>query len=99
MQQAASLTDLADKPLIVLTAGRGHDAEWMAAQDKLATLSTNSLHRSRRRHPRIACARRNRRRRSQPGNSRRRRGGTDLPDRSPRAEVVSGTDDHAPSAR
>ena len=40
--QAASLVDLADKPLIVLTAGREHDAAWLAAQDKLATLSTNS---------------------------------------------------------
>jgi hypothetical protein len=28
-----------------LTAGQGHDAQWMAAQDKLATLSTNSEHR------------------------------------------------------
>jgi hypothetical protein len=45
MQQAASLVDFAAKPLIVVTAGRGHDAEWMAAQDKLATLSTNSEHR------------------------------------------------------
>jgi hypothetical protein len=36
---------LADKPLIVLTAGREHDAAWLAAQDKLATLSTNSRHR------------------------------------------------------
>jgi triacylglycerol esterase/lipase EstA (alpha/beta hydrolase family) len=35
----------AAEPLIVLTASRGHDAEWMAAQDKLATLSTNSEHR------------------------------------------------------
>ena len=43
--QAASLVDLADKPLIVLTAGREHDAAWLAAQDKLATLSTNSRHR------------------------------------------------------
>ena len=43
--QAASLVDFADKPLIVLTAGREHDAAWLAAQDKLATLSTNSRHR------------------------------------------------------
>jgi pimeloyl-ACP methyl ester carboxylesterase len=32
------------KPLIVVTAGREHDAAWMAAPDKLATLSTNSRH-------------------------------------------------------
>ena len=41
----ATLADFANKPLIVITAGRGHDAEWMVAQDKLATLSTNSRHR------------------------------------------------------
>jgi hypothetical protein len=45
MQQAASLADFGNKPLIVITAGRGHDAEWTLAQDKLATLSTNSRHR------------------------------------------------------
>jgi pimeloyl-ACP methyl ester carboxylesterase len=43
--QAASLGDFADKPLIVLTAGSGSDAEWNAAQDDLASLSTNSAHR------------------------------------------------------
>jgi hypothetical protein len=36
---------LADKPLIVLTAGSGHDAAWSTAQDHLARLSTNSVHR------------------------------------------------------
>ena len=35
----------ADKPLIVLTAGSGHDAAWAAAQDRMARLSTNSVHR------------------------------------------------------
>jgi pimeloyl-ACP methyl ester carboxylesterase len=44
-EQAATLRDLADKPLIVLTAGSGHDAAWSAAQNRLATLSTNSVHR------------------------------------------------------
>jgi pimeloyl-ACP methyl ester carboxylesterase len=43
--EAASLTDLGDKPLVVLTAGDGNDAAWMAAQNKTATLSTNSVHR------------------------------------------------------
>jgi pimeloyl-ACP methyl ester carboxylesterase len=43
--QAASLRDFANKPLFVLTAGSGSDAEWMAAQDDLASLSTNSAHR------------------------------------------------------
>jgi hypothetical protein len=43
--QAAALTDFADKPLVVLTAGSGHDAAETAAQNRLATLSTNSVHR------------------------------------------------------
>jgi hypothetical protein len=43
--QAASLGDFADKPLVVLTAGSGHDAAWSAAQNDLARLSTNSVHR------------------------------------------------------
>jgi pimeloyl-ACP methyl ester carboxylesterase len=45
MQQAAWLDDFADKPLVVLTAGSGHDAASSAAQNDLATLSTNSVHR------------------------------------------------------
>jgi pimeloyl-ACP methyl ester carboxylesterase len=44
-QQAAALTDLQGKPLIVLTADVGSDASWQASQNHLATLSTNSLHR------------------------------------------------------
>jgi pimeloyl-ACP methyl ester carboxylesterase len=44
-EQAAALGDFADKPLIVLTAGSGHDAAWSAAQNRMATLSTNSMHR------------------------------------------------------
>jgi pimeloyl-ACP methyl ester carboxylesterase len=44
-RQAAALTDLADKPLVVLTAGRGHDTTWFTAQNHLAALSTNSVHR------------------------------------------------------
>ncbi len=43
--EAASLTDFGDKPLVVLTAGAGSDAAWMAAQNKTVTLSTNSVHR------------------------------------------------------
>jgi pimeloyl-ACP methyl ester carboxylesterase len=45
VQQAASLTDFGDKPLIVLTAGSGNDAAWTAKQNHLATLSTDSVHR------------------------------------------------------
>jgi len=44
-EQAAALRDFADKPLIVLTAGSGHDAAWSAAQNRMPTLSTNSVHR------------------------------------------------------
>ncbi|WP_221934753.1 alpha/beta fold hydrolase [Georgenia yuyongxinii] len=44
MEQAASLGDFADKPLVVLTAGSGM-ADSSAAHDALATLSTNSAHR------------------------------------------------------
>jgi pimeloyl-ACP methyl ester carboxylesterase len=43
--EAASLEDFGDKPLAVLTAGIGSDAAWMATQEDLATLSTNSAHR------------------------------------------------------
>jgi len=45
MQQAASLTSLNGKPLIVLTADTGNAAGWQQKQDHMATLSTNSLHR------------------------------------------------------
>jgi pimeloyl-ACP methyl ester carboxylesterase len=44
-EQAAALRDFAAKPLIVLTAGSGHDVAWSVAQNRLATLSTNSVHR------------------------------------------------------
>jgi monoamine oxidase len=45
VERAASLRDFSDKPLVVLTAGKGSDAKWFAAQNHLATLSTNSVHR------------------------------------------------------
>lgn len=44
-QEAAALRDFADKPLVVLTAGIGHDGEESAEQEALATLSVNSVHR------------------------------------------------------
>lgn len=44
-EEAAALVDFADKPLVVLTAGVGSNPAWLAAQDHLATLSANSLHR------------------------------------------------------
>ena len=45
VQQAASLSNLDGKPLIVLTADTGNAADWQAAQQQMARLSTNSLHR------------------------------------------------------
>jgi hypothetical protein len=44
-QEAATLRNFADKPLVVLTAGIGSDATHLADQNHLATLSTNSAHR------------------------------------------------------
>ena len=44
-QQAASLTNLDGKPLVVVTADTGNAAGWEQAQDRMATLSTNSSHR------------------------------------------------------
>src|SRR5215207_8508409 len=45
MQQAAALTSLDGKPLVVVTADTGNAAGWEQKQDKMATLSTNSSHR------------------------------------------------------
>ena len=42
---ASMMTDLNGKPLIVVTADTNHDPAWLPAQQKLTTLSTNSLHR------------------------------------------------------
>jgi pimeloyl-ACP methyl ester carboxylesterase len=46
MQQAAALTSLDGKPLIVLTADTGNAADWGRKQEHMAGLSTNSLHRT-----------------------------------------------------
>ncbi|HEX8487180.1 MAG TPA: hypothetical protein VF642_01445, partial [Propionibacteriaceae bacterium] len=46
MRQASSLTSLDGKPLIVVTADLAqNDDQWAAKQDRLAGLSTHSLHR------------------------------------------------------
>jgi hypothetical protein len=45
-RQSQALTDFAARPLLVITAGKGQDVGWSAAQAKLATLSTNSAHRT-----------------------------------------------------
>jgi pimeloyl-ACP methyl ester carboxylesterase len=46
LTQARELTDLGAKPLAVITASEGQQAGWSAAQDRIATLSTNSVHRA-----------------------------------------------------
>lgn len=43
-KEAAALASFDDKPLFVLTAGVGSSQGWMPKQDKLAALSTNSVH-------------------------------------------------------
>jgi pimeloyl-ACP methyl ester carboxylesterase len=42
--QVKALTNLGGKPLFVLTADVGQQSGWFAAQDQLATLSTNTVH-------------------------------------------------------
>ena len=44
VDEAASLTDFGHKPLFVLTAGTGSAPGWMTKQNKLAALSSNSVH-------------------------------------------------------
>jgi pimeloyl-ACP methyl ester carboxylesterase len=45
LKQSSALTNLGDRPLIVVTAAAEADAGWVAAQDGLARLSTASVHR------------------------------------------------------
>ncbi|HZQ49227.1 MAG TPA: alpha/beta hydrolase [Candidatus Dormibacteraeota bacterium] len=45
LKEAAALTSLGDKPLVVITALKEAERGWPALQDKMATLSTNSVHR------------------------------------------------------
>jgi pimeloyl-ACP methyl ester carboxylesterase len=45
MAQASTLPSIGDRPLVVVTAGSEALGGWMAAQDELAALSTNSDHR------------------------------------------------------
>jgi pimeloyl-ACP methyl ester carboxylesterase len=44
LDQAADLQTLGSTPLAVVTASRGHEADWFPMQDDLVTLSTNSAH-------------------------------------------------------
>jgi len=43
--EAAAFTNFGAKPLIVLTAGSGSDAGFIASHDRIAAMSTNSTHR------------------------------------------------------
>ena len=45
LTQAQALKSLGGKPLIVVTAGKDALTGWLPPQDKMATLSTNSIHR------------------------------------------------------
>ncbi len=46
LEQAQALTTLGNRPLAVLTASENLSTDgWSAAQDRMAALSTNSLHR------------------------------------------------------
>jgi pimeloyl-ACP methyl ester carboxylesterase len=45
LTEAATLTTLGDRPLIVVTAAKGAQAGWLPLQDKMTGLSTNSAHR------------------------------------------------------
>ena len=45
LKEAAALTTLSDRPLIVVTAAKGAQAGWLPLQDKMTALSTNSAHR------------------------------------------------------
>src|SRR2546430_5314592 len=45
LAEAAALTTLGDRPLIVVTAAKGAQAGWLPLQDKMTGLSSNSAHR------------------------------------------------------
>ena len=45
LAQAEELTTIGDRPLVVLTAGSGGQRGWLAAQDRLVSLSSNVVHR------------------------------------------------------
>ena len=45
LDQARSCQSLGDRPLVVVTAAQDPQAGWLALQERLATLSTNSSHR------------------------------------------------------
>ena len=44
MAEAGAFKDFGAKPLIVLTAGSGSDADLIASHERLTAMSTNSAH-------------------------------------------------------
>jgi pimeloyl-ACP methyl ester carboxylesterase len=44
LNEAAALTNIGDRPLIVVTAVKGAQTGWLPLQDKMTSLSTNSAH-------------------------------------------------------
>ena len=45
LTEAAALTTLGDRPLVVVTAAKGAQAGWLPLQDEMTGLSSNSVHR------------------------------------------------------
>ncbi len=45
LKEAAELTSIGDRPLIVVTAAKGAQSGWLPMQEKMVGLSANSLHR------------------------------------------------------
>jgi hypothetical protein len=45
LKQAGALTSLGDRPLVVVTAMFGAQSGWLALQDDMLSLSSNSSHR------------------------------------------------------
>src|SRR6266566_1251627 len=45
LKEAAELTTLGDRPLIIVTAAKGAQAGWLPLQDEMTGLSSNSVHR------------------------------------------------------
>ena len=62
LAQSSALTSIGDRPLVVVTAAAAPDPGWLAAQENLPRLSTDSVHRvTGGRDPQLAHLRRRRR--------------------------------------
>ena len=45
LEQAAAVTSIGDRPLVVVTAATDAQRGWLAAHDRMVALSTNAAHR------------------------------------------------------